>query len=73
VPDQEAHRKYALECLRLKAECMQLAGEAATPELQRHFLHQAEVWAEMAERAPTAGARLISRVDPDSSDPDSSD
>jgi hypothetical protein len=54
--DAGASRKYALECLRMKAECMQLAGEAATPELQRHFLNQANVWAEMAERGPDAPA-----------------
>jgi hypothetical protein len=50
----------------MKAECMQLAGDAATPELQRHFLDQADVWAEMAERGPTA--TVIPPADPDSSD-----
>jgi hypothetical protein len=45
---------------------MQLAGEAATPELQRHFLDQAEVWAEMAERGPDAN--IVPPPDPESSD-----
>ena len=71
MAEQEAHRKYALECLRMKAECMQLASEAATPELQRHFLGQAEIWAEMAERGPDAN--ITPPGDPDSFDPDASD
>jgi hypothetical protein len=66
VSDQEVERKYLLECLRMKAECMQLAGEAATPELQRHFLEQAEVWGEMAERGP--GANVAPPAGPDCSD-----
>jgi hypothetical protein len=66
VSEQAAHRKYAIECLRMKAECMQLAGDAATTELQRHFLDQADVWAEMAERGPTAA--VVPPADPDSSD-----
>ena len=44
---------------------MQLAGEAATPELQRHFLDQAEVWAELAERGPDAN--IPPPADPDAS------
>ena len=66
MSDQQALRKFALECLRLKAECMQLAGAAATPELQRHFLDQAEVWGEMAERGPTGA--VVAPADPDSLD-----
>jgi hypothetical protein len=66
VSDQQAHRKFALECLRMKAECMQLAGDAATPELQRHFLDQAAAWGEMADRGPTA--TVVPPADPDSSD-----
>lgn len=68
MSEQEARRKFALECLRLKAECMQLASEAVTPELQRHFLDQAEVWAEMAERGPDAKIYITPPLDPGSSD-----
>jgi hypothetical protein len=50
----------------MKAECMQLAGDAATPELQRHFLDQADVWAGMAERGPTE--TIVPPTGPDSSD-----
>ena len=68
MSEQEAIQKYVLECLRLKADCMQLASEAATPELQRHFLDQADVWAEMAERGPDAKVHVIPPVGPDCSD-----
>ena len=68
MSEQEANRKYALECLRLKAECMQLASEAVTTELQRHFLDQADVWAEMAERGPDAKVHIIPPIGPGSSD-----
>jgi hypothetical protein len=68
VSEQEAQRKYALECLRMKAECMQLAGDAATPELQRHFLDQADVWAEMAERGLEGKPHITPPADPDTSD-----
>jgi hypothetical protein len=68
LSEQEAQRKYALECLRMKADCMQLAGEAATPELQRHFLDQAAAWAERAELGPDANNPPP--ADSDSSSPD---
>ncbi len=45
---------------------MELASEAATPELQRHFLTQAEVWAELAERGPDGTAYAIAPANPDS-------
>jgi hypothetical protein len=52
VSDEDTIRKHALECLRLRADCLQLASEAATPELREHFLAQAAVWADLAERGP---------------------
>jgi hypothetical protein len=46
---------------------MRLASEATTPELQRHFLDQAEVWAGLAERGPEP-QDIIQAVDPDASE-----
>ena len=47
-------RKHALECMRLAADCMQLAGDVHSPDLQRHFLWMARVWTTGAERGPGA-------------------
>ncbi len=35
---------------------MQLAGDAPTIELRRHYLKMAEAWAAQAERGPDADA-----------------
>ena len=40
--------KHALECLRLEADCMQLAGASPNPNVQSHFLRMARVWSGMA-------------------------
>ena len=52
----EQLRKYALECLRLEADCMQLAGDAPQPNSQSHFLRMARVWSAMAVSGPNADA-----------------
>jgi hypothetical protein len=52
VPESDYLRKHALECLRLSADCMQLAGEVRSPPLQRHFLEMAKVWTREAEDGP---------------------
>jgi hypothetical protein len=36
--DQEAGRKHELACLRMASVCMELAGDAHSPDLQRQFL-----------------------------------
>ena len=41
-------RKHQLECLRLAAECTNLADEADTPELRAHLLRMAEIWSDQA-------------------------
>ena len=51
-------RRHALECMRLAAQCMQLARDVDSPALQAHFLRMAEVWPSLAERGPNAYARL---------------
>lgn len=49
----EQSRKHALECLRLEAECMQLAGDTPNPHSQSHFLRMAGVWSTLAVSEPT--------------------
>ena len=43
-------QKYALMCLRLAAECRNLAAGVPTPSLRAHFLRMANVWAELADQ-----------------------
>ena len=50
-------RKHALECMRLAADYMQLAGDVRSPALQRHFLQMAREWSTRAESAPGADTR----------------
>jgi hypothetical protein len=59
----ENSRKYTLECMRLAADCAQLAdevrartlktwfpaGDINSHTLESHFLEMAKVWAERAE------------------------
>ncbi|MEO6945835.1 MAG: hypothetical protein ABI150_04425 [Nitrobacter sp.] len=45
-------RKHQLECLRLAAECTNLADEADTLELRAHFLRMAEIWSDPASKNP---------------------
>ena len=58
----EQLRKHALECLRLEADCMQLAGDAPNPNSQSHFLRMARVWFALAVSGPSAiAARKLSK------------
>lgn len=41
-------RDYDLECLRLEAECMQLAAAVNDRKSQSHFLRMAQIWSTMA-------------------------
>ena len=47
-------RKHELECVRMAADCMQLAGDVQNPALQSHFVRLARVWSELAVRGPNA-------------------
>jgi hypothetical protein len=60
MSEPEQSRKYALACLRLEADCMQLAGDAPSPNSQSHFLRMAQVWSALAVSMPNAnGDRKI--------------
>ena len=41
-------RKHELECLRLAADCMQLAGDVHNPALQSRFVRMAREWSRLA-------------------------
>jgi hypothetical protein len=47
-------RRYSLECLRLEADCMQLACDLRRRDWQAHFLRMAKEWRRLADRGPCA-------------------
>jgi hypothetical protein len=50
--DSGHSEKYALECLRMAADCKQLAAETTDPTLTAHFVRMSEVWAGLADSEP---------------------
>jgi hypothetical protein len=54
VSESDNFPKHVLECMRLAADCMQLAGDIHSPTLQRHFIRMARVWTTGAERGTGA-------------------
>jgi hypothetical protein len=58
---REAKRRYALECLRLQADSMQLAGDANGYNAQKHFVRMARFWSDLAvSKSDTIPARNLS-------------
>ena len=53
-------REHELECMRLAASCMQLAGDVQSPALQSHFVRMARVWSDRAVRGPNPDTRTES-------------
>jgi hypothetical protein len=53
VSESNYVQKYALMCLRLAAECRNLAADVPAPCLRTHFLRMANVWAELADHPVT--------------------
>jgi hypothetical protein len=45
-------RKHELECMRLAANCMELAAEARSPALRSHFVRMAREWSTLAVEGP---------------------
>ena len=43
-------KKYTIMCMRLAAECRNLAADVPEPELRAHFLYMASRWTELAHR-----------------------
>jgi hypothetical protein len=49
MPEFDVH-KYTLLCLRLAAECRNLAVDVPEPDLRAHFLYMAGRWTELAHQ-----------------------
>jgi hypothetical protein len=49
-------QRHALECLRLQADCMQLAGVARCLNVQSHFVSMAQFWGILAASGPSSDA-----------------
>jgi len=43
-------QKHALLCMRLAAECSNLAADVPEPRLRAHFLRMASTWTELADQ-----------------------
>ena len=50
MSESDYGRKHSLLCLRLAAECRDLAAAASTPELRARVLRMADMWEELGER-----------------------
>ena len=50
MSESEHARKHSLLCLRLAAECRDLAAAASTPELRARVLRMADRWEELADQ-----------------------
>ena len=49
MSDNFRKHKHELECLRLEADCMQLACDVQSPDLQAHFVRMAKEWSLLAK------------------------
>ena len=53
MPESDYIRKHAVMCLRLAAECRDLAAGVATPELRARVLRMADMWEDLADQPPS--------------------
>lgn len=53
MPESDYARKHAVTCLRLAAECRDLAAGTATPELRARVLRMADIWEDLADQPPS--------------------
>jgi hypothetical protein len=54
MSESDILRKHRLECMRLAADCRQLAADIARPDLQSHFLRLAGMWTNLASQEANA-------------------
>jgi hypothetical protein len=52
-------------CLRLAAECRDLAAGVATPELRARVLRMADMWEDLADQPPSESPPDDAQADPD--------
>ena len=60
MSESDYSRKHALECVRMAAYCMHLAGDVPNPALQSHFVRMATVWSDRAVREPNVDTQTES-------------
>ena len=53
MSESENVLKHELTCMRLAAECRELAADAPTPGLRAHFHRMAGMWAKLAHQPLT--------------------
>jgi hypothetical protein len=56
MPETKQLRKHALECLRLQADCMELARVAGSHKMRSHFAGMARFWGALAVSGPGSNA-----------------
>ena len=54
ISDSRSLQRHALECLRLEAECNELAFSVHSPSLRSHFLRMAHEWGNLADHGLNA-------------------
>jgi hypothetical protein len=62
VSEPVNRRKHELECMRLAANCMQLASDVHSPALQSHFVRMAREWSSLAVQGPNADNQTKNRT-----------
>jgi len=65
VPESDYARKHAMMCLRLAAECRDLAAAVATPELRARVLIMADMWEDLADQPPSESPPDDAQAGPD--------
>ena len=65
MSESEHARKHSLLCLRLAAECRDLAAAASTPELRARALRMADRWEELADQPAVEIAPDGNETDPE--------
>ena len=50
MSETENLKKFALNCMRLAAECRGLANDVSEPDLREHFVRLANRWTELADQ-----------------------
>ena len=50
MSESDNAQKHALTCLRLAADCRNLAAEVPTLSLRAHFFRMARMWTELADQ-----------------------
>ena len=65
MPESDYSRKHAVMCLRLAAECRDLAAGVATLELRARVLRMADMWEDLADQPPSESTPDDAQADPD--------